>query len=1074
MNLKRETLYKALPIVFLTVLAISCAPEIPEDVEIAYERLPETIDFNFHVKPILSDRCYACHGPDKNTRKAELRLDLQEEAFAKLISGNRAFVPNSLRKSESIRRILSNDPEVVMPPSDSHLSLTDNEKATILKWIEQGANWKEHWAFIKPKKPTIPSIAQPIQQLNNPIDNFIQVKLLEKGLTPSDEAKKERLIRRVSMDLTGLPPTIKEIEEFLGNDSENAYEEVVDRLLSTDAYAERLALDWMDLSRYADSHGLHADGWRLMWPWRDWVIDSFKQNMPYDQFVTWQLAGDLLPNATREQKLATAFNRNHPMTAEGGAIEEEFRLNYVWDRTETVGTAFLGLTVACARCHDHKFDPITQKDYFQMTAFFNNVKELGMTGDDGNYGPMLALPDSNTKDKLSSLEKSIADKEKELQLTKDELKKLNQYVAQLPNAFNKEDRIGHYPMDKVSNVGRKILIDNNNSSTANKAPKVVQGKINNALEFTGEYDEVYINNIQNFEYTDAFSVSLWLNTTKKQAGRTQTLLGTSGVKNNFWRGWDFYLDSLNYLNARLIHSLPHNYIHIKSKDSIKVRKWNHVAFTYNGSGKADGLTLFIDGAKSSATIAYDNLYKSIKTVSNSSHILEDRSILVAKSYRAFTGENGIFKGKMDEINIFSRQLSPPEVSSLATAASEEKEPNLKNVVDYWVNKDPKTRKVEKELKTLRNDWLASMMPIMEVMVMEEMPIKRKAYAYNRGDYEQPMYEVNANTPEILPAIPDEYPKNRLGFAKWIFSEDNPLAARVTVNRYWQMIFGQGLVSTPQDFGVQGALPTHPQLLDWLATTFIEEGWDVKNLLKTMVMSHTYRQASNVKKEIFEVDPTNKFLARSNSYRLPAEMIRDNALAASGLLVNHVGGESVKPYQPGNLWIEKNSFSHILLNYIESTGDSLYRRGLYTFIRRTAPHPAMTAFDAPSREVCIIKRENTNTPLQALVLLNDTQFVEASKVLAQRMQIEAGDTIEEQIKHGFRLALSRYPKEEETKILKELYDSQKERFEQNPRKASELLSVGHKIIDQALDRNKTAALTIVANTILNHDETYMKR
>jgi hypothetical protein len=1058
----------------LTLVTASCSLSVPHEVEIAYAELPETVDFNFHVKPILSDRCYACHGPDKNTRKADLRLDLEVDAFSKLSSGNYAFVSKNPSKSESIQRILSDDPELKMPPPESHRTLSATEKATILKWIEQGAEWKKHWAYIKPEKTDVPEITETTWKSHNPIDNFIQKKLVEKGLKPSMEANKERLLRRVTMDLTGLPPTIAEIEHFLKDKRADAYESVVDKLLITDAYAERLTLDWMDLSRYADSHGLHADGWRLMWPWRDWVIKSFKDNMPYNQFVTWQLAGDLLQNASKEQKLATAFNRNHPMTAEGGAIEEEFRLNYVWDRTETVGTALLGLTVACARCHDHKFDPITQKDYFQMTAFFNNVKELGMTGDDGNYGPMLALPDQSTENKLNTLEEAIEKKERELQLTTNELQKLDKYIAQLPSSFNTEGRLGHYPMDNIIKKGKTVLVDNNPNATANSAPKVVKGKIGNALEFTGEYDQAYLKNLPNFEYTDAFSVGLWLNTTKRQAGRTQTLLGTTGVKNNFWRGWDFYLDSLNHLNARLVHSLPHNYIHVRSKDSIKIREWKHVALTNNGSGKAEGLSLFIDGSEISTSMPYNNLYKSIKTVSNSEHTIENRSAMVAKSYRSFTGENGIFKGKIDDINIYSRALSPIEILHLAGKSDAKKPDSKKGAADYWVNKSPMKLKIQKELQQLRNEWLATMTPVMEVMVMEDMPNKRAAYAYNRGDYEQPMYEVNATTPEMLPNFPDDYPKNRLGFAKWIFSFDNPLTARVTVNRYWQMLFGQGLVTTPQDFGVQGAWPTHPQLLDWLATSFMESGWDVKKLLKTMVMSHTYRQSSHDFKELQEIDPSNKYLARSNSYRLPAEMIRDNALAASGLLVEHVGGESVKPYQPGKLWIEKNSFSHMLLNYVESKGDNLYRRGLYTFIRRTAPHPAMTAFDAPSREVCIIKRENTNTPLQALVLLNDTQFVEASKVLAQRMQKEGGDSLEEQIKYGFRLAVSRNPKATETLVLKELYDSQKERFRKNPKDAINLLSVGDKVLDRSLNKTKTAALTIVANTILNHDETYMKR
>ncbi|WP_425234237.1 DUF1553 domain-containing protein [Ulvibacterium sp.] len=1069
-------IFRIFPLCFILILT-SCSIDVPEDVEEAYAKLPETIDFNFHVRPILSDRCYACHGPDEASRKADLRLDLEEEAFHKLNSGNYAFVSGKPGKSESIERILSNDPEITMPPPESHLSLSASEKAMIIKWIEQGAEWKPHWAFAKPEKPNLPNTNGVSWPAHNAIDAFVQQKLQLEGFDPSPETEKERLLRRVTMDLTGLPPTIEEIDAFLKDTDPNAYEKIVDRLLASDANAERLALDWMDISRYADSHGLHADGWRLMWPWRDWVINAFKENMPYDQFVTWQLAGDLFPNATREQKLATAFNRNHPMTAEGGAIEEEFRLNYVWDRTETVGTALLGLTVACARCHDHKFDPISQKDYFQMTAFFNNVKELGMTGDDGNYGPMLSLPDAETEKKLASLEKSIREKEDELKLTKKELADLDTYMKKLPKNFKQKGILGYFPFEKLTkNGGNKkgYIVDGNPKVTSREAPKITKGKKGKAFEFTGEYDEVHLNNIPNFEWTDEFSMGLWLNTTKRETGKTQTLLGTSGEKNSFWRGWDFYLDSLNHLNVRLIHSLPHNYIHVRSKDSILKNEWRHVVFTYDGSGKAKGLQLFMDGKKVETTAPYNRLYKSIKTVQSATHVVFNRPVRVAKSYRSFTGENGIFKGRLDDVYVYSRQLTPPEIAQLAMEDGTSGTPDKEWAAAYWIDQTPQVEKIEKQLKTLRGQWLSHMIPVMEVMVMEEMPKERPAFVYNRGDYTQPIYPVVATTPEVLPEFSKDYPKNRLGLAQWIFSEDNPLTARVTVNRYWQMLFGKGLVSTPEDFGVQGALPSHPQLLDWLATTFVENNWDVKALLKTMVMSHTYRQSSEVSPEMREKDPNNIYLARTNSYRLPAEMIRDNALAASGLLVQQVGGKSVKPYQPKGLWIEKNSFSHILLNYKESDGDSLYRRGLYTFIRRTAPHPAMTAFDAPSREVCTVKRENTNTPLQALVLMNDTQFVEASKVLAARMQKEGGVSLEDQIAYGFRLAVSRPPKKRETAILKELFEAQSKKYKAHPKEALELLSVGRKKLDDSLDKNKTAALTMVANTILNHDEAYMKR
>lgn len=1064
--------FKYFGLLIFIALLFGCKYNVPDELEVAYSELPENIDFNYHVKPILSDRCYACHGPDENTRKGGLRLDIEDSAFEILQSGNKAFVRGNPGVSECIERILSDNQDIQMPPPESNLSLTKMEKAILIKWVEQGAEWKNHWAFLKPKKQAVPKQINHDWPYQNEIDGFVQDKLKSKSVTPSPEAEKEKLIRRVTMDLTGLPPSIEEIDSFLKDSSEDAYEKLVDKLLQTEAHAERLTLDWMDLSRYADSHGLHADGARLMWPWRDWVINAFKSNMPYDEFVTWQLAGDLLTNPTRNQKLATAFNRNHPMTAEGGAIEEEFRLNYVFDRTETVSTAFMGLTVACARCHDHKFDPISQKDYFQMSAFFNNVKELGMTGDDGNYGPMLALPDSITEAKLNDLQKNITIKEKQLFLTKSELAQLEEFVKALPDTFAEKGKLDYYPLDRLTKNNKGHIADNNKDATTREAPKVVKGIKGNAFLFNGEYDELYLHNIPNFEWTDSFSGSLWINTTKKDSLKTQTLMGTSGDKNNFWRGWDFYLDASNRLNARLIHSLPHNYIHVRSKDSIKINEWNHVSFTYSGTSKAKDLNLFINGKKATSEVVFDNLYKSIMTIRSGNHSAYHAPVRVAKSYRSFTGENGIFLGKIDEIQLFNRTLSPLEVKRLGSLTNES---NIRSVdTIYWVHQSEKVKNLENDLKILRTDWLKTMEPVMEVMVMEEMPSKRKAYLYDRGNYDQPTLEVDVNTPSILPEFPDNLPKNRLGFSKWLFSKDHPLTARVTVNRYWQLLFGKGLVDTPTDFGVQGSLPSHPELLDWLAISFMESNWNVRALLKKMVMSHTYRQSSKVSEELRLKDPENHYLARSNTYRLPAELIRDNALAASGLLVTTVGGKSVKPYQPADLWIEKTSFSHELMRYKESKGDSLYRRSLYTFVRRTQPHPAMIAFDAPSREVCTISRENTNTPLQALVLLNDKQFVEASRVMAERVQKEGGDTLDEQITHAFRLATSRKPKKEELQLLLQLYEQQKNKFEDYPAEVKKLLSVGESVADNSLDMTKTAALTIVTNTLLNHDEAYTKR
>ncbi|MEM8886966.1 MAG: DUF1549 domain-containing protein, partial [Bacteroidota bacterium] len=548
-----RTCYKLLPILslFFLLLFSACGDAVPTDLEEAYTSLPEKIDFNFHVRPILSDRCYSCHGPDENTREAGLRLDLEDEAFKALSSGNGyAFVAGKAGKSQSIERILSEDPEFQMPPPESNLVLNQREKAILYKWIEQGAEWKDHWAFIPPEKSALPASANESISGRNEIDAFVQDALIPIGLEPAEKADKERLLRRLSLDTRGLPPSVEEMESFLNDKDPQAYEKQVDQFLNSDAYAERMAMEWMDIARYADSHGMHADGWRMMWPWRDWVIKAFRENMPYDQFAIWQLAGDLLPNASRDQKLATAFNRNHPMTAEGGVIDEEFRLGYVFDRTETVSTAFLGLTVGCARCHDHKFDPISQKEYYQLTAFFNNVKELGMTGDDGNYGPMLSVADEETERKRSQIRKDIVSEEKALEAMEKRLLSTKNYLKKLPKSHVKEKRLGYYPFNSIrerrksdgkrkfgngiTDGNAKYVIDNSTASVSNGKAEVDTGIKGNALSLSGNYDEIYLQDIPNFEWTDAFSATLWANTSKRKKGETQTLMGTSSEKNSYW------------------------------------------------------------------------------------------------------------------------------------------------------------------------------------------------------------------------------------------------------------------------------------------------------------------------------------------------------------------------------------------------------------------------------------------------------------------------------------------------------------------------------------------------------------
>ena len=1054
---------------------IQCSLVIPEEITQEIESLPDVVDFNYHIKPLLSDRCFKCHGPDENTRKAGLRLDIETLAFSKLESGNRAFSKASLYNSESAHRIISADPELQMPPPESNLKLSSREKALILKWIEQGAIWKKHWSFAPPKKEEPSATAK--QKYAHQIDQFVYDKLLENKLNFEPQAPKETLIRRLSFDLRGLPPSLEEIDNYVNDTLSGNYERLVDRLMETPSFSERLTLDWLDVSRYADSHGLHADGLRTMWPWRDWVIDAFNKKMPYDQFVTWQLAGDLLPNATREQKLATAFNRNSPMTAEGGVIDEEWRLNYVFDRTETFSTAFLGLTVACAKCHDHKFDPISQKEYYQLSGFFNNVRELGMTGDDGDFGPLLYLPTANQEEQLQKLQTLIQETQTKMQLTEKELAEVYEYIDELPKASEiNQYLLGHYPFDNLSQVRSEYYIaDKNRNVKASKAPKVVKGIKGEAFAFESDYDRFSINKeIPNFEWTDPFSVAIWTQTRQRKEKSRQFILGTTGDKNNWWRGWDFYLDDTNHLNLRLINMSPGNMIHLRSKDSIKVEEWNHLAFSYNGTGKAKGVTFYKNGEPFMLEPLINNLSKSIKPVSASGMTIEERAILIGKTYEGSTGDNGLFMGKMDDLKIFSKAISPLELKVIFDQYSNKITPiNETLAKNHWIQNHPKYTSVQKDLKENLNAWRKEIEPVLEVMVMEELDQARTTYLYNRGNYTEPSQEVSSTTPEALPAMDKTLPKNRLGLAQWLFQKENPLTARVAVNRYWQMIFGNGLVSTPTDFGVQGALPSHPELLDWLAVDFRENKWDIRRLIKQMVTSETYKQRALFGDQKNTIDPNNILLARGNSHRLAAEMIRNNALAISGLLSKKVGGPSVKPYQPEGLWKEKNTFSIRLLEYEESEGEDLYRRGIYTFIKRGSPPPSLITFDATAREICTIKRENTSSPLQSLVLLNDVQFFEASRVFAERIFSESNGGIKDHITYGFRLATSRFPKENEIELLDELYQNQLRFYKKNRSEAYKVLNVGQSKYNRLTGADRVAAMTIVANTLLNLNESYYK-
>jgi hypothetical protein len=1051
-NLQLITLFVGL------LLLTNCKQKLPEYIKVTYETLPETVQFSIHVKPILSDKCYTCHGPDEDARKSGLRFDTEEGLYEKSINGNRAFVGGSLKNSESIERILSEDPAFIMPPDDAHLALSSREKSILIKWVRQGAKWEKHWAFIAPQKPELP-IVNELWKTNNEIDNFIYEKLAQNDLNPSKKASKEQLLRRLSIDLTGLPPTLSEINNFLNDTSNRAYEKIVDRLINSDAYAERMTLEWLDVARYSDSHGYHADGLRIMWPWRDWVIAAFKNNKPYDEFVLEQIAGDLIENATKEQILATGFNRNHPMTAEGGAIDEEFRIDYVTNRTNTFGTAFLGLTMECAKCHDHKFDPISQENYFELFAFFNNNRELGMTFEDGNFGPLMLLSKESEDIEIAKKTQKIDSIEK-LQLAKKaDLLAVSNYSESA--LFKQVAPYLHHDFDKVTETEKFNYLDDIKTTIIGKKVELKDGFLGQAPNFDNQYDLIELTGKEHFQLSDAFSVSIWVSPAKRaNEGTTSTIIGNSSIKGELYKGWDLHIDNNGILSARIISVLPNNYIHIKSEETIPLNEWSHILMTYDGSTHAAGLNFYINGKETPFNIAYDRLYKNINPK-------RTKNIMIGKSPRGQSGDNGIYIGRIDQLSMFDVEILPKEVTNIYTQSKEGKKPVV------WTPSDADFLHLTSELRQLQLDRVKIVEPILEMMVMEEMEPQRKTFILERGEYDKPTTEVHRAAPGDILEFSDDYPKNRLGLSQWLFNHDNPLTARVAVNRYWQMIFGRGLVSTTNDFGNQGSIPTHPELLDWLAVEFRDSEWDTRALIRKMVMSNTYTQSSKTSLELLEIDPENKLLARAPSYRLQAEFIRNNALASSGLINRKVGGESVKPYQPEGLWIAGN-FSQALAKYVQDHDEKQYRRTMYTFVKRTAPPPYMTIFDMPTRDICIVSRESTNTPLQALSLLNDPQFVEAAKALAVRMKKEGGAQIKEQLKIGFQMAVSRKPNEKELQILNDLYIQEFSKFEKSKENALAYLAVGDYKVPNEYQPSEMATLTLVANTLLNMDEMYTKR
>ena len=1025
--------------------------------------LSQPVDFESQIKPLLSDRCFTCHGPDENSRKADLHLYSREGAMSKLDENLAIIMPGKPEASLLYKRLITDDPDELMPPPESNLALSTKEKELIRRWIIQGADWKEHWAFTQVIKPNLPK-PRNSNWPKNEIDNFTLAKMESVKIKPSPKAKREKLIRRLSFDLIGMPPALDEIDRFIKNDSPNAYEQVVDRLLGHSRFGEHLAVHWLDLARYSDTYGYQVDRDRYVWPWRDWVIRMFNDNLPYDDFLKWQLAGDLLPNTTDDQRLATAFNRLHPQKVEGGSVPEEFRVEYVADRNHTFGTAMLGLTLECARCHDHKYDPISQKEYYQFFAFFNTIDESGLYSyfTPSVPTPTLLMNSADAKIEIDKAKKQVTVDEAQLvKIKKKENENYIQWLKQRPTEAKLSGLIGHYTFDEYKDGKLQNLADESKKASSSQKNKIVPGKKGNALKLTGD-DGVNLG-IGNFNRTQPFTITLWMNTPNHKE-RTVVYSRSKAWTDAGSRGYQMLLRN-GHLSTSLIHFWPGNAINIRAINKLPINEWHHVSVTYDGSTHANGLKIYIDGKLTKTEIHKDNLYKNITGGGND-------NIVIGQRFR----DVGFSKGLVDDFHVFNRKLTSIEIAQLYDGQALNK--ILGNPVDklsqtdhqflreyYFASINETFTNQLSKLRSAREKVTKLLDGKTEIMVMEEMKVKpRSTFVLNRGVYNQPNEKVEPKTPKILPGFPKNAPRNRLGLAQWLTSKENPLTSRVAVNHFWQICFGNGLVRTPEDFGIQGKRPSHPALLDWLASDFMENDWNVKRLLKQIVMSATYQQSSLTRPLLEASDPENNLLARSPRYRLTAEMIRDNALNTSGLMSDRMGGGGSKPY---DLTESFKPMGH-------DKGEGLYRRSVYTFWKRTGPAPVMMALDASKRDVCRAKRETTATPLQALVLMNGPQFVEAARKLGESMVREHGDNIHSIINDMFRKLTSREPSEREIVLMQKLHKEQLANFQKDNKATEAFLGVGASPNAIDLDKPQVAAAGVLAKALMNFDEAVVKR
>jgi hypothetical protein len=985
----------------------------------------QPLQFNRDVRPIFSDKCLSCHGQDAANKGIRLRLDREDSAKGDLGGGRRAIVPGKPAESALLGRLRTANKALRMPPVHTGAGLKEADIALLERWIEEGAVWQKHWSFISPVKAEVPAG-------RNAIDYFVRQRLAKEGLQPAAAADRRTWIRRVTFDVTGLPPTPEEVAAFVGDSSAGAYEKVIDRLLASPRYAERMAIRWLDASRYADTNGYQTDADRIMWRWRDWVLDSFHKNMPFDQFVREQIAGDLLPNATLAQKIATGFSRNHRGNSEGGIVAEEYLMEYAADRVETMSTVFLGLTVGCARCHNHKYDPITQKEYYQFFSYFNNIGEPGRYLKYGNSPPLVSAPTPDQEVKLNALRGQLAGAEKRF-------KEMEPRMTAAQAKWEKSLAADAVWQSREL-LGAELL--------------ATPVRFDGAKSFdAGEYAE--------YGFQDRFSLTFRMTTTTGDGVILHRMADDEANPAGYGLNLENGKIQVQFAVRRLDDAML-----LESKRALEKNKSYHVTVTYDGTRYATGVKLYVDGEAWELDAPLDALNQDFKRPGK----------------LVFGGGGGWekkFTGEISGFRAYSRVLRAVDVMMLAVPdplgkiarvpvgqRSEMQRQYLRQAF-FELGADASVREARAAVKRGMDELEAYEHTVPTVMVMAERAEKVDTFLRVRGAYDKFGDKVDRVVPAFLHALPAGAPANRLGLAEWLVSRDNPLTARVTVNRIWQMAFGVGLVKTAEDFGSQGDFPSHPELLDWLALDFMDSGWNVKRLWKTMLLSETYRQTSIATAELRDKDPENRLLARGPRFRLSAEMIRDQALAVAGLLVNKQGGPSVKPYQPAGLWGENGGGE-----YKVDKGEGLYRRSVYTFWRRTSPPPFMATFDSALRESCTVREGRTNTPLQALHLMNDEQFLEAARVLAQRVLTEAPDT-NRRIERAFELVLARAPREGEAKPLRTMLAYAQDRFRTKPADATALLTQGEAPRPAAVDPAELAAWSTVTSMILNLDAAVTK-